>query len=413
MKPRCTRVTSALFLAPLLFAVWVGVAWWQARCPATQATATPVGTPTATPKTRIAVPIDPQLSSDGRFIAAGIQLLERSDVTFADGTRDYLDQMVGFEARFWNAQTLAPLPALPLRSTPGEMALSPDGSLLALNESEKGFRVVDLGTRKTLWSQSEAQSVRVQPTEPGMVVSLPPHGLSHPVFSPDGRTLAMWDVFLDADKGTYQCTGCLFDARTGLERASWKSAPGSRLDDPKLAFSPRGGWLASNEQQPLIYQPGAPYERPQIRSASDGKLLRTLPFNRARIAAFGSENRLLLLINSTQYGTDVLEVDAMTGRQVWSHTGTVKEGNGEGPLSTIESAFYSSDKKWIALGFRGARSVEILDAGTGKLVQLLQVPAAPSGPYTDDGAFAFSPDGREILMMSRGTITRLEINPPQ
>ncbi|RYX81670.1 hypothetical protein EON83_23020 [bacterium] len=403
MKRHYTRATSVLLLAPLLFIALVGAIWWRVRRPSISA---------APYRKLIDVPIAPQLSGDGRLITAGIQMLERFDVTNADGNGNggYVDQMVGFEARFWDAQSLDPLPSLPLTSTPGELALSPDGSLLALNESGNGFRVVDLTTRKTLWSRSEAESVHAQPTEPGMIVSLAPHGLSHPVFSPDGSTLALWEVFIDTENSTTHVTGFLFDARTGARKASWKGSPGSRLNDPKLAFSPQGRFLASDEIQPQVYLSNVPYARPEIRRANDGKLLRTLPFSRARIAAFGAENRLLVLINSTQYGTDVLEVDATTGKRIWSHTGTVKRDNGAGPLTTIESAFYSSDKKWIALGFRGARDIEILDAQSGKLVQLLQVPAAPGSPYTDDGAFAFSPDGTAILAMNQGTITKLKIN---
>ncbi len=393
MKLPFTRAKSALFLTPLLFAVLVGVAWWQVRRPASS----------ATPKNLIAVTIDPQLSGDGRLIAAGIQLRERVDVIDADGKKDYRDILVRFEARFWNAQTLAPLPSLPLLSTPGEVALSPDGSLVALRESEKGFRVVDLGTRKTLWSQSEAEFARAQSDESGMVTVLAPHGLSHPVFSPDGRTLAAWGTFIDTEKGTSQVTGFLFDARTGVQKASWKGAPGSRLNDPTLHFSPEGHLLASNELQPQVYLGNVPYARPEIRRANDGKLLRTLPFNGARVAAFGSDNRLLLLIGRSQYGTDVLEVDATTGRRVWSHTGAVKYGDGQ--LAAIDSAFYSADKKWVALHFWASRSVEILDARTGKLVQLLQAPA-------DSGAaFAFSPDGKALLTMNQGVIGKLKINP--
>lgn len=388
-----TRGEKLLLVTPLLCGLVAG-SWWLSD---QRSMAAP---PTSTPKNLIVVPIDPQLSGDGRLIVAGIQLRDRIPVTDSQGNKDYFDELLGNEARFWNAQTLAPLSALPLLSTPGDLALSPDGSLLALSGSGDEFRVVDLQTRKTLWTQSDAASTQLEAPEPGMTVVLAPHGLSGPAFSPDSRTVAAWDTFIDAQSGRKQVTGFLFDARSGARIASWKVSSEAWISYMALRFSPDGRMLAATG--PLV---GLNYPT-EIRDARDGKLLRTLPLQNARsakIQAFGPNNRLLIIVDSSQYGSDVMEVDALTGQQLWSYTGTFAF---EGQLLTIESAVYSADWKRIALGFRGSKSVVILDARNGKPLQSLEVSAAPNGPYAGDGAFAFSPDGRELWSMEQGAIRR-------
>lgn len=206
-----------------------------------------------------------------------------------------------------------------------DIALSPDGKLLAAGGSSNIVRIWEMATGEALRSLSLGEDVVY-------VGSL--------AFSPDGTTLAL--------PGTYEYPIQLWDVASGEVLLSFSSD--DYLNIQSLAFSPDGKMLASGNWDGAVH----------LWDVTSGQILRTLSAQTDLVnsLAFSPDGKILA---SGSYNGTVVLWDVATGQTLHSlsaHT------------DSVESVTFSPDGKTLASG--GNDNLVILwDVATGQLLRTL------------------------------------------
>jgi WD40 repeat protein len=111
------------------------------------------------------------------------------------------------------------------------LAISPDGRLLAVAHLQSDANYTKYSGGIVLWDVATGK-------EKARLQHSPPRGVTQVAFSPDGKTLAAFESWLEGAKKEYRSQIALWDLPTGQVRAAIPQQPGSGL-----AFSPDGKTL--------------------------------------------------------------------------------------------------------------------------------------------------------------------------
>jgi WD40 repeat protein/serine/threonine protein kinase len=285
------------------------------------------------------------------------------------------------------------------------LAFSPDGKYLATGGKDRTVRIWEAATGREmgtlrghtaevtavafsqcggrLASASDDTTVRIWDPVTGQEAltlrdhTRPVHAL---VFSPDGVRLAAAGMAIgDAAVRIWNATPLAEDDRPEPVRLF----AAHKQETTCVAFSPNGNLVASGSLDTTV----------QVRETLTGQLLHILSGQEkpiggvvfspdgTRIAAHGEDGRL----NAWELGTghDVFAVKLPT------------YGSGLSGLS------YSPNARYLALADYSGGAVRILDAATGKELQVL------NGEIASVNAIAFSPDGKWLVSASEDKTVRL------
>jgi WD40 repeat protein/serine/threonine protein kinase len=262
----------------------------------------------------------------------------------------------------WDAQTLRPLPPVPAAGDETAfVAFSPNGRQLA---------VPGLDGEVILWSTETWKPVR----------TLVPAGDQSPVrqagearvaYSPDGRFVAASDrrgiiTLWKAEEGTWQCWGTL-RGQTGLFSS--------------LQFSPDSQRLVSTADRTL-----------QVWDVVGGQPLYSSPPFRRNVhqAVFSPDGRYLAVATGDLFwqddGGDVYLLDAATGEEIRTfhgHTGDV-----------TSVAFTPDGTRLASAGHNAEKTIKLWDVATGKEALTLR---GHGGPVC---CVAFRPDGHRLYSVA-------------
>jgi DNA-binding beta-propeller fold protein YncE len=308
--------------------------------------------------------------------------------------------------RLWNAATgtLEQTVSLQEASLPRDKhyymgqpaSLSPDGSLFVTTYSreDKNLKVWDAKTGVLRWMAD---------SEEGPVA-----------FSPDGSTLAIAGL----RRGDYEGKSLIqfFDAQTGTAKPP-KIAPSSKMH--QLAYSPDGKVLAAGGSFPAIRRGNQGIGvngEVRLWDAQTGKMLHTLtgPSDVEWAIAFSPDSKTLAVGSRATREVDLWDV--ATGKKLRSfqaepmkRVSLVNQGirsamgipKGHGLLNfiSLHKLVYSPDGTRLV----GAnhRDVQIWDARTGQVLDVLRLPTRPRNSGTDVGDIAISPDSTLLAVANK------------
>jgi WD40 repeat protein/serine/threonine protein kinase len=287
-------------------------------------------------------------SADGRWLA----------VADDDGLRLF-DAESGKLARGVMKPPINPLNGSPMTLYLHALALSPDGRRLATAEDPGIVKVYDVQTGKPLTTFRVVEpTASVQPT--GVVICV--------AFSPDGQRLAA-----QGDDGPIR----IFDSQASEgEVRTFRAAPQPRSP----AFTPDGERLValvSGTNQPRLWDAVSGHELPSPRGGGGP-------------VAYSPDGRWL----AAKCDEGIRIWDATTWRELRTISGIPRvvalDFGPQGRLAAVTQG------QVIAQGKVEAASVAVWDAASGQKLLTLK------GHAEFVHGFAFSPDGRQLAVVSRG-----------
>ncbi|HJZ54728.1 MAG TPA: WD40 repeat domain-containing protein, partial [Gemmataceae bacterium] len=324
--------------------------------------------------------------------------------------------------RLWDVDTGAERAVLKAGSSVVCMAFSPDGATLAVGVSIDGqrgevnlwdvaagrvrttlggykghtFSLSFTPDGKTLASGDTGGPARLWDVDTGRVQTvLPWHAIGRVLFSPDGKTLAMWGSGSGSDYGR---SVRLWDADTGRERSI---TPTGRGGIDRVAFGPDGKTLALSvtryiEKGVTSREQGFPLPR------VDEVRLLDLATGRERAVVPGLKGPVAF----TPDGHTLVCAGRGTPAYLWPMAppqphAIFRPLPGE---NTYNSAAFSPDGKTLAAGANFGRA-RLWELATGRVRAIL------AGPEQDLGAsircVVFSPDGKTVATGGYGMPVRL------
>jgi WD40 repeat protein/serine/threonine protein kinase len=296
--------------------------------------------------------------------------------------------------RLWEVSTGREHTSWPERTTTVFcVAFSPDGKRLAWGTQGGTVRLRDLATgqmrafghagavwsvafspdSKFLVSAGEDRTIKISDAVAGPTPSNPEgekvYRHAHPVFAPDGRTLASGN-----DNGTVE----LWDVATARVRAS---LPGHRAPVVSLAFSTDSTLMASASDDQTV----------RLWEVATGKELAILGGNKEPLwhpLAFSPDGKSLA---SGSSGSTIALWDVATRQKRTSIRTSSPTGY---------SLAWSPDGKVLASGYPSTPSLSLWDAATGQLRARLPGPFAPD---------RFSADGKTLAAAGREGVVFLDV----
>lgn len=277
------------------------------------------------------------------------------------------------EVRFWNVASGAEIRRFPEQSRARNVALSPDGKLLAIrvridNSEVEPIAIREVATGRLLRQFSDKEFP------------------SRFLFSPDGKVLAAFS----RQKGIIE----LWDSVNGRRMHTLKHEadcwPEAFSTDGKMLLSCTDNTIHSN----TIH----------IWDVATGKELRQIKQNRIREIALSPDGKLLATVDSIHRGwwqpdSRVHLWDMANGRELRQLTVSVKESDSQSPAMVWRMAFAPDGKSLLTGGWDGV--LRVWDPATGR--EIRRIPGFSAVVST----FALAPDGKTLAVVDGQSTVRV------
>ncbi len=393
------------FAAPIaLMAALCAFGFLPAQTPAFgQAAKSKAGVPLPPPPATAAEPKEtPAAATEHAYYTVCMNLIQREwEVNHTARVLELLEdtknsRFRGFEWGYWSRMCRREVKLL--NHPAFAIAISPDGSRIALGDENSSVTLCDAATGKEIWTGKE----KPVSGRGGWMRTL--------AFTPDGKHLLSCDS---------ESTTVVWDAKTGEAlQTLFGSYSGTRAafssDGKRMLISYRGSWGAIRDLatgKDLLTNPAKQYDqlysvalspngkrfahsnddkKAHISDAETGKELcatsaHALPIDGMTFSPDGSK----LVTASRDHTAKVWDVE--TGRELHTLSGHTGE---------VWIACFSPDGRYIATGSDDG-TARIWDTETGKELQIIR------GHTSSVGALAFHPNGRQLVTGAGDGTTKL------